>query len=283
MNLNWLRIAGFTGCAALTLLALPRLHAAAPGALQQGYYGQDRDWDRPRDEWNDIQRRGFRDGIEGARRDVENHRQPDVNRRKEYREADDVPPQMREAYREAFRRGYDVGISHYMGAPGGQMYSGRPPEAAPEWFNDAQRRGFQAGMAGAQDDYQDRRQLDVNNRREYQRPDMPPELWGAYREGFRRGYQVSASHLMGTPLPAAMPWDYVPPEYSEFQRRGFQDGLTGAQKDYGHHRQPNVNDRKEYRDPDNIPHDMREAYREGFRRGYDVGWDHIMGRDHDRY
>lgn len=284
MNLDWLRIAGLSGCAAFLLLSAPHLKAASHETFQQGYYGQDRDdWDRPPDDWNGIQRRGFRDGIEGARRDIENHRRPDPDDRDEFRHPDHVPPPMWDAYRDAFRRGYQLGISHFMAASGPPMPPPVQWNAPPNWFNDAQRRGFQDGMDGAQKDFGNHRQPDVNNRWEYQKPDLPPNLWGPYREGFRRGYQLAMSHLMGTPPPAPQPWDFTPPEYNEFQRRGFQDGLTGAQKDYGNHRQPNVNNREEYRDPDSIPPEMREAYREGFRRGYDVGWDHIMGRDHDRY
>ena len=285
MNLNWLRITSLTGCAAFLLLSAPRIHATPNGAIEQGYLGQDRDWDRPPDSWNDVQRRGFHDGIEGARRDFGNHRQPDVENRDEFRHPD-VPPPMWHAYRDAFRRGYRLAMSHLMQGPGPDVAPPPPMrawDAAPDWFNDAQRRGFQDGMAGAQRDFGNHRQPDVNNRWEYQKPDLPPNLWEPYREGFRRGYQVAMSHLMGTPLPPPRPWDYVPAEFNEFQRRGFHDGIEGAQKDYGNHRQPNVNNREEYRDPDNVPPPMREAYREGFRRGYDVGWDHLTGHDHDRY
>jgi ribosome modulation factor len=291
MNLNWLRITGLAGCTAFLLLSAPRIHAAT-GAQQPGYYGQDRDWDRPPDAWNDIQRRGFHDGIEGARRDIGNNRQPNVENRDEYRHPDNVPPEMRHAYRDAFRRGYQLGISHFMNGPGQYAQPAPPPpqyapmrawDAPPDWFNDAQRRGFQDGMAGAQKDYGNHRQPDVNNRWEYQKPDLPAPMWEPYREGFRRGYEVGMSHFMGTPLPAPQPWNAAPPEFNEYQRRGFQDGIEGAQKDFGNHRQPNVENREEYRDPDHIPPDMREAYRAGFRHGYSVGWDHLTGHDHDRY
>ena len=292
MDLKYLRAAGISGVAALLMLfASPSLVSATPHPLGVSQ-DRDDDWDHAPRDWNDIQRQGFHDGIEGARHDFGNHRQPDVNNREEYR-TPDVPREMRHAYREAFRRGYQVGMSHLMGGgpgpgPGPRMQQpmGPPPRpwnAAPDWFNDAQRRGFQDGMDGAQKDFGNHRQPDVNNRWEYQKPNLPPPMWGPYREGFRRGYAVAMSHLMGTPPPAAMPWNYVPPEFNDFQRRGFQDGIVGAQKDYGNHRQPNVNNREEYRDPDGIPPQMRAAYQEGFRRGYDVGWDHIMGRDHDRY
>jgi Spy/CpxP family protein refolding chaperone len=80
-------------------------------------YGQDRGgWDTPPQEFQDAQRRGFHDGIEGARKDVDNHRRPDVNNRDEYRHPS-VPRGERGAYREGFRRGYDQAISHLMGGP----------------------------------------------------------------------------------------------------------------------------------------------------------------------
>ncbi len=288
MYLSCLRSIGLAACAAFLFLAESGMHAKPLSALQQqGYYGQDRDdhdWDHPPAGWNDIQRRAFHDGIEGARRDIQNNRQPNVENRDEFRNPD-VPPPMRQTYREAFRRGYQLAISRFTNDQYGQPAP--PPvrawDAPPDWFNDAQRRGFQDGMAGAQRDFGNRRQPNVNNRWEYQKPGVPLPMWEPYREGFRRGYAVAMSHLTGMPLPAAQPWDYTPPEYNEFQRRGFRDGIEGARRDYGNHRQPNVNNREEYRDPDSIPREMREAYREGFRRGYDVGWDHITGRDHERY
>jgi hypothetical protein len=73
-------------------------------------------WDAFPTEFNDIQRRGFHDGMEGARRDYENHRRPDVDNRDEYRYPH-VPPELREAYREAFRRGYDRAMAHFLGQP----------------------------------------------------------------------------------------------------------------------------------------------------------------------
>ena len=77
-------------------------------------------------------------------------------------------------------------------------------------------------------------------------------------------------------------WDAPPPEIAnDAQRRGFHDGIEGARKDYENHRQPNVNNRDEYRHP-SVGRELRHDYREGFRRGYDVGVSHMMnGRDHD--
>lgn len=97
-------------------LVAVKAHALHPGAPVPGY-GQDRgNWDAPPGEFNEIQRRGFHDGIEGARRDADNHRRPDVNNRDEYRHPN-VPRQMRNNYRDAFRRGYQQAMSHLRGGP----------------------------------------------------------------------------------------------------------------------------------------------------------------------
>jgi hypothetical protein len=197
MNLNKLQFAALVGCAAFMLLSAPRTHAATSGPQPAGF-GQDRDdWQRPPDEWNDIQRRGFHDGIEGARKDFDNHRRPEVDNRDEYRHPD-VPPPMWAAYREGFRRGYDVGMSHLMGAPDWRMRApDRPWDAPPQEFDQFRRQGFQDGIEGARKDFDNHRRPDVENRDEYRHPRLPPEQREAYREGFRRGYQVAMDHLMG--------------------------------------------------------------------------------------
>jgi hypothetical protein len=90
---------------------------AQPYASPVQAYGQDRDhdraWDAPPQEFRDIQRQGFHDGIEGARKDYDNHRRPDVNNRDEYRHPH-VPGSARGDYREGFRRGYETAMSHLM-------------------------------------------------------------------------------------------------------------------------------------------------------------------------
>ena len=69
-------------------------------------------WDAPPQEFRDMQRRGFHDGVEAGRGDFENHRHPDVNRKREYRHPP-VPPSARDEYREGFRHGYDSAFSHF--------------------------------------------------------------------------------------------------------------------------------------------------------------------------
>ena len=83
---------------------------------------------RPPGEFNDIQRRGFHDGIEGARRDYGNHRRPDVNNREEYRNSN-LPPDVRDVYREAFRRGYEMAASHLWGGAPQPPPPPPPPQA----------------------------------------------------------------------------------------------------------------------------------------------------------
>ncbi len=102
---------------AATLLgsgALVAQYAPPPGPPPNGYGQGPGGWDVPPGEYRDVQRQGFHDGIEGARKDYENHRRPDVNNRDEYRHPN-VPGNVRHDYREAFRRGYTVGVQHLMG------------------------------------------------------------------------------------------------------------------------------------------------------------------------
>lgn len=206
MRLDWfrisafrLRISAFIGCVALLLAPVPRTLAATAGSQPSGF-AQDRDdWARPPDAWNDVQRRGFHDGVEGARKDFGNHRQPDVDNREEYRRPD-VPPPMWPAYREGFRHGYDVAMSHLVGTPDWRMRAPeRPWDAAPNEFDEIHRQGFRDGIEGARKDFDNHRRPDVENREEYRHPHLPPEEREAYRDGFRRGYQAGVDHLMGPP------------------------------------------------------------------------------------
>ena len=77
-------------------------------------YGQG-GWDQAPQEFRDAMRRGFHDGVEGARRDYENHRPPNVNNRDEFRNPKFIPPPDRHDYRVGFRRGYAVAVQHIYG------------------------------------------------------------------------------------------------------------------------------------------------------------------------
>lgn len=84
------------------------------GPPQQGY-NQGPAWDAVPPEFREAQQRGFHDGIEGARKDYEHHRRPDVNNRDEYRNPKFIRPEDRRDYREGFRRGYYVAVRHMYG------------------------------------------------------------------------------------------------------------------------------------------------------------------------
>jgi hypothetical protein len=93
------KIAGIWLLAVMSITGLGALSAEA------------QDWRRPPAEYREIARRGFSDGMEGARRDYENHRPPDVRNREEYRHPHGNEAE-REDYRRGFARGYEVGVEH---------------------------------------------------------------------------------------------------------------------------------------------------------------------------
>ena len=91
--------------------ASPTSSAAGSPAVIAASYVQEGGWDAPPREMDEITRRGFHDGVEGARKDYENHRRPDVNNRDEYRDPHLRGPERR-AYRRGFERGYQAGVDH---------------------------------------------------------------------------------------------------------------------------------------------------------------------------
>ena len=108
-------------------LALPALLfalLASTATLSAQYYGPPPPpgeyhdgprWDDAPREFREAQQRGFHDGIEGARKDFENHRRPDVNNRDEYRKPDFIRPPDRRDYRDGFRQGYYTAVRHMYG------------------------------------------------------------------------------------------------------------------------------------------------------------------------
>lgn len=254
--------------------------SSAAAAPDPAAFGQDR-WEMAPRDFNDIQRRGFHDGIEGARRDYGNHRRPDVNNREEYRN-NNMAGDIREVYRDAFRRGYEQAASHLWNAAPPPVAVAPPPAIRDrgDWDrwgmrglrSDAERRGYRDGVEEARHDVQFNRNTDPDDQPQFRNPPVSPPVAGGYREGFLRGYEVGVSQLRGE-----QSWDgrgdprqwVAPPEFSEWRRRGFQDGIDGAQKDYGNHRQPSVLNRWEYNNP-RVPQEFARDYRRGFRRGYEM-------------
>lgn len=107
---------------------------AGVGSLQAQYYGPPppprppsygpvQSWEQAPPEFQEAMQRGFRDGVEGARKDFDNHRPPDVNNRDEYRNPKFIQRPDRRDYRIGFQRGYDVAVRHIYG--GGRGYGPR--------------------------------------------------------------------------------------------------------------------------------------------------------------
>ena len=103
--------AAMAGLCFISVGARP-LHASlvSPTAPVAGYV-QERGWDEAPAEFDEISRKGFHDGVEGARKDFGNHRAPDPHNRDEFRHPH-VRDRDKEAYRHGFERGYQVGWDH---------------------------------------------------------------------------------------------------------------------------------------------------------------------------
>lgn len=74
-------------------------------------------WDQPPSEFREVEKKGFHDGVQGAMKDYDHHRFPNVENRKEYRKPH-VSPSLREDYRKGFRRGYNDAMKHLMDSHG---------------------------------------------------------------------------------------------------------------------------------------------------------------------
>ena len=95
------------GVASGTLAA--SAHASAVPAQPQ-YQGQGR-WDEAPSEYRDVQRQGFHDGMEAARRDYDHHSRKDADDHDEYRHPR-VERGLVGDYRSAFKEGYSRAKQH---------------------------------------------------------------------------------------------------------------------------------------------------------------------------
>jgi hypothetical protein len=112
MKVKWLACPALALSTAILIAPASAFAAAVPQQDPPPGYTQSPDgWDRPPAEFREIQRQGFHDGVEGARKDFDHHRAPNVNGRDEYRHPH-VSPSARHDYREGFRRGYEVAMNH---------------------------------------------------------------------------------------------------------------------------------------------------------------------------
>jgi len=138
----------------------------------------------------DVRRHGFEEGIEGALRDLDNHRQADLDNRDEFRNPN-VPFELRDAYRDGYRAGYARGMAALAGGPGDDDRFRGPG-------SDLRRRGFEDGAEGAIRDWDNHRNWDANGRDEYRHPvNIPREMWDMYQDSYRRGYERMSRELSG--------------------------------------------------------------------------------------
>jgi hypothetical protein len=276
MTRNWFVPAAAVVLGVAVLSPAPSASAAPAPAFSGQQYG----WDVPPQEFNEVQRRGFHDGVEAAHRDYASGKRPNVNEHGEYRDPNDlprdVPPELRDAYRVAFRHGYGVAIPRF--------WSPEVVQQTWDWGmrgleNDAARNGFHEGTKRAIDDFQSHRRQDPDGHGEYRNPPVPPELVDEYRSGFMRGYEVAISQLSGEQawqVQGDSDRGQAPDRFTESQRKGFHDGMEGAHKDRGNGRPPDPNNRDEYRHPQ-VPPEFAGEYREGFRRGYEMAAARLWG------
>ncbi len=160
-------------------------------------------------------------------------------------------------------------------------------DAPPQGLQESQLMGFRDGIAGASKDFGKHREFNVNNRKEYLNPHLPPDQKGAYCDGFRLGYERAASHFISGPeQPVAVLETKVPEpvrnptpgnastsagstgqeQISQIQSRGFQDGMACARKDQENHRLTDVNDAARNL---NLSPDLQMQYFAAFSQGYD--------------
>jgi hypothetical protein len=159
-------------------------HALAPAPTPSGFGGEGAPM--PGQEY---WQRGFQEGMLGAMKDLENHRQPDAANREEYRHPH-VPYEMQGLYLQGFRRGYDQAVSKLTGTDFVSWISGRGGEV--------RQQGFRDGVAGAIKDFGNKRRPDPENRQEFRHPRVPYPDQEHYRQGFQRGYRWAMAQMMGT-------------------------------------------------------------------------------------
>lgn len=68
-------------------------------------------WDAPPGAYSDVQRQGFHDGIDAARRDFHDGRPPNFAQHQEFRQPH-LPPPARHDYRNSYRQGYQLAMQH---------------------------------------------------------------------------------------------------------------------------------------------------------------------------
>jgi hypothetical protein len=111
MKMRWFSIAALTvSLAASASMMTAKAHAEALPAAQPAD-SQERPWDQPPDEYRDVQRQGFHDGVDAARKDWDLHAHKDADDHERFRHPP-VDRQFDHDYRDAFKHGYSEAMHH---------------------------------------------------------------------------------------------------------------------------------------------------------------------------
>ena len=174
-------------------------------------------WDAPPQGLPEAQLMGFRDGVAGARKDFDKHRELNVNDRKEYLNPH-LPADQKDAYCDGFRLGYERAASHFISGPEQpvavletkmpeparsgppDVASGAGHDAAADSTSEIQLRGFQDGIARARTDLENHRWTNLNDGKEFRELKLSPGLRLLYLASFSQGYDQFMSQQAGGPL-----------------------------------------------------------------------------------
>ena len=69
-------------------------------------------WMQPPPEFKEMQRQGFHEGVQAAIKDFDHHRDPDLERHKEYVHPKHMDRSFVPDYRDGYRRGYNDAYKH---------------------------------------------------------------------------------------------------------------------------------------------------------------------------
>ena len=149
----------------------------------------------PPQEFHEFGRRGFHDGIEAARRDVNDRRSLDADKQEAFRHPP-VPGEFQDEYRHGFQRGYDE-VVHNLVAQEATLSNDTWVNDIPAEYHDAGRRGFHDGIEAARHDVESHQKPDLKRHNEYKHPPLSRGPEGdEYRTSFQRGYDSAFDHLL---------------------------------------------------------------------------------------
>lgn len=113
MNIKWISVPALALCIGLPGAAKAVAHAQPLHSAQ--YQDRDRDqdrWGEPPNDYRDAQRQGFHEGMEAARRDMQNGHRRDADDHQMYKHPPVDGDEARRDFREGFKEGYRRAVEH---------------------------------------------------------------------------------------------------------------------------------------------------------------------------